>query len=237
MLAESVNDMGHLRLFRHSGAYRVEMGYGDGVVHAMAVDPQFDSAEAFMPPGSPSAGIALSSMLRVLFAQSLLLHSGVSLHASCVVLCGRAYLFLGKSGTGKSTHARLWAETFPGCRLLNDDNPVLRFSPDGKLLACGTPWSGKTPCYLDECHPVAGIVRLRQAGTNRFTPLADEEAFAALLPSCSSLRADPRLQEALFTTLIRVAGQVPVGLMDCRPDAAAARLCLEGLKTNNKPQS
>lgn len=62
-------------------------------------------------------------MLRILYAQAALGRDAVSVHASCASLKGRGYLFLGKSGTGKSTHSRQWLEAFPDCRLLNDDNP------------------------------------------------------------------------------------------------------------------
>ena len=55
------------------------------------------------------------------------------------------------------------------------------------------------------------------------------EAFAALLPSCSAVRRDARLQDALHDTLVRVAGLVPVGRLECLPDREAARLCLEEL--------
>ena len=97
------------------------------------------------------------------------------------------------------------------------------------MTAYGTPWSGKTPCYRNECAPVAGIVRLQQSPQNRFTPLCGPEAFAALLPSCSAVRRDARLQDALHDTLVRVAGLVPVGWLECLPDREAARLCLEEL--------
>ena len=121
-------------------------------------DPVFDNAAACQRPEDPYLGEVLSSMLRILYAQAALVRDAVSVHASCVSLEGRGYLFLGRSGTGKSTHARRWLEAFPGCHLLNDDNPVLRVE-DGTVTAYGTPWSGKTPCYRNEYAPVAGIVR------------------------------------------------------------------------------
>ncbi|MCM1515803.1 MAG: phosphoenolpyruvate carboxykinase [Paraprevotella sp.] len=228
-LDESSNDMGHVRLLRSTGGYRIEMDYGN-TVHTMTVDSRFSRATAFLLPSDPSLGMVLSSMLRILYAQAVLVHGGISIHASCVCLEGRGYLFLGKSGTGKSTHARQWMATFPGCSLLNDDNPVLRIQ-DNTLTAHGTPWSGKTPCYKNESLPVAGIARLRQSADNRFLPLDGPEAFAALLPSCSAVRQDTRLQDALHETLIRATDLAPIGLMECRPDAEAARRCLEGLAT------
>ena len=231
LLGESSNDMGHVRLLRTPDGYRTEISYGPSAgaaVHVMISDPVFDNAAACLRPEDPYLGEVLSSMLRILYAQAALVRDAVSVHASCVSLEGRGYLFLGPSGTGKSTHARRWLEAFPGCHLLNDDNPVLRVE-DGTVTAYGTPWSGKTPCYRNEYAPVAGIVRLQQSPQNRFTPLCGPEAFAALLPSCSAIRRDARLQDALHDTLVRVAGLVPVGRLECLPDTEAARLCLEEL--------
>lgn len=230
LLDESSNDMGHVCLLRIPGGYRTEISYGpmDGGAHLMTVDTAFDDATAFLRVEDPSVGEVLSSMLRILYAQAALGRDAVSVHASCVSLKGRGYLFLGKSGTGKSTHSRQWLEAFPDCRLLNDDNPVLRIE-DGMVAVYGTPWSGKTPCYRNERRPVAGIVRLQQSGTNRFTPLEGPEAFAALLPSCSAIRQDIRLHDELCRILIGVTEQVPVGRLECLPDREAARLCFESL--------
>ena len=59
----------------------------------------------------------------------------------------RGYLFLGHSGTGKSTHARQWLAAFDDAWLLNDDNPILRVMEDGEVRVYGSPWSGKTHFY------------------------------------------------------------------------------------------
>ena len=124
--------------------------------------------------------------------------------------------------------ARQWLQACPDCRLLNDDNPALRIE-DGKVMVYGTPWSGKTSCYKNEGYPVAGIARLRQAKTNSFSPLEGPEIFAALLPSCSAIRQDAGLLEALYCTLIQIAEQVTVGCMECLPNIDAARVCYNSL--------
>ena len=116
LLGESSNDMGHVRLLRTPDGYRTEISYGPSAgaaVHVMVSDPAFDNAAAFLRPEDPYLGEALSSMLRILYAQAALVRDAVSVHASCVSLEGRGYLFLGRSGTGKSTHARRWMEAFP----------------------------------------------------------------------------------------------------------------------------
>lgn len=231
LLEDSPNDIGRTRLFRSSDGYCVEINNDttqNGLVHTMITDPHFESATAYIRPEDLSMGAVLSSMVRFLFAQAVLEHDGVFVHASCVSMEGKSYLFLGKSGTGKSTHARQWLQAFTECRLLNDDNPALRIE-DGKVMVYGTPWSGKTSCYKNEGYPVAGIARLKQAETNCFSPLEGPEIFAALLPSCSAIRQDADLMEALYCTLIQVAEKINVGCMECLPNIDAARVCYNSL--------
>ncbi len=231
MLEDSPNDIGRTRLFRSTDGYCVEINNDttqNGLVHTMITDPHFKSATAYIRPEDSSMGAVLSSMVRFLFAQAVLEHDGVFIHASCVSMEGKSYLFLGKSGTGKSTHARQWLQAFTECSLLNDDNPALRIE-DGKVMVYGTPWSGKTSCYKNEGYPVAGIARLKQAETNCFSPLEGPEIFAALLPSCSAIRQYAGLLEALYCTLIQIAEQVTVGCMECLPNIDAARVCYNSL--------
>ncbi len=190
----------------------------------------FTDITASIEPDSPDCGLVLTSMLRIAFAQSVLSWDGVSIHASAVSADGKAWLFLGKSGTGKSTHARLWLRNIPGARLLNDDNPAVRLV-DGKAFAFGTPWSGKTPCYRNESYPVGGIVRLVRGDADIFTKKDEVEALVALLPSCSVVHSDTELQSRLCDTLAAIAGAVPVGELKCLPDDEAATLCFKNLKS------
>lgn len=230
LLDDFHSDMGHVSLLRTGPTYHIDIDYRHtGTVHTMTVDSTFSRATAYLRPADPCLGAILSSMIRILYAQTILRHGGISIHASCVSMEDRGYLFLGKSGTGKSTHAHQWMEAFPGCTLLNDDNPVLRLTGDRTVMVYGTPWSGKTPCYRNVSCPVSGIIRLQQSPENHFHPLDGPEAFAALLPSCSAIRQDSALQEALHTTLIHITEQVRIGRMQCRPDTEAAHLCLHGL--------
>lgn len=153
--------------------------------------------------------------------------STVAVHASCVVRGGRAVLFLGESGTGKSTHARLWCESVEGAHLLNDDSPIVRVS-EGSVAVYGSPWSGKTPCYRNESYPLAGVVRLRQAPHNRMARLDRLSGFAALHPSCPpEFSRDEPLAGAVCSVLSDVLRSVPVWSLECLPDASAARLANE----------
>lgn len=225
LIDETVNDMGHTKLYRRDGGYRIELRYGKDVQpHIADVNPDFTEVDAFLRWDDRYVSLALSSMLRIVFSQAVLAHSAVSLHASVVVKDGKAVLFMGKSGTGKSTHSRLWLEHLSGTYLLNDDNPIVRLNDD-EAMVYGSPWSGKTHCYLNERAPVAAFVRLKQAPYNGFAVKEDVDAFKALLPGCSVVRHDPMLHSSLCATLIGLSSLVIVGEMACLPDKEAAEIC------------
>ena len=225
LIDETVNDMGHTKLYRRDGGYRIELRYGKDVQpHIADVNPDFTEVDAFLRWGDRYVSLALSSMLRIVYSQAVLTHSAVSLHASVVVNDGKAVLFMGKSGTGKSTHSRLWLEHLSGTYLLNDDNPIVRLNDD-EAMVYGSPWSGKTHCYLNESAPVAAFVRLKQAPYNEFAVKEDVDAFKALLPGCSVVRHDPMLHSSLCATLIGLSSLVIVGEMACLPDKEAAEIC------------
>lgn len=166
----------------------------------------------------------LRYLLWLAYAHGALGRGAVPVHASTVVWRDRAVLCLGESGTGKSTHTRLWRENIEGSWLLNDDSPIVRVERDG-VWAYGSPWSGKTPCFRPVRVPVAALLRLRQAPCNRIGRLATLPAFAALQPSCPpTLMHDERCTDRLVDFVGHVIERVPVYMLDCLPDADAARL-------------
>lgn len=159
-----------------------------------------------------------------LFNIAALPHGTVAFHSSVIRYRGKGVLFLGESGTGKSTHTRLWREHIPGAELLNDDSPIIR-ATERKAIVFGSPWSGKTPCYRNESCPITAVVRLSQAPHNHIRRLRPIEAIGALLPSAPPAFArDERLSDDTCGLLSRLIAQVPVYHLECLPDAAAAQL-------------
>ena len=229
LIDEDRNDMGHTRVFRIEDGYRVELRYvREDLVHVFETDANFTKVSAVICWEDRYAPVALSSMLRIVFSQAIIQHVAVSMHASVVVNDGKAFLFMGKSGTGKSTHTRLWLEHIPGSSLLNDDNPIVRIVGED-VIAYGSPWSGKTHCYKSESATAAGFVRLKQAPYNRYMSCEDIAAFKALLPGSSVLRQDKTLHSILCGTLIEIAGMTKVGEMECLPDKDAAEICFKSV--------
>ena len=143
-------------------------------------------------------------------------------HAAVVSCGGKGYLFLGPSGTGKSTHAQLWIKHIGGTELVNDDNPVVR---DGVVY--GSPWSGKTPCYRNVSYPIGGIVMLSQAPYNKIRRLSGIEAYVDLAESVGGKIWDSRIAEGLHQAENKLASTVPMWHLECLPDEEAARLCYD----------
>jgi len=153
----------------------------------------------------------------------------VALHSSVIIYNNRAILFLGESGTGKSTHTKLWLKHISGCRLLNDDSPVVRIEYDeaNQLVpfVYGSPWSGKGRCHLNERYPVAAFVRLQQHPANKITKLSKLEAFGALYPSFPpAFLKDDYFEEQICGIISNIIMTTPVYRLQCLPDSTAAEL-------------
>ena len=144
-------------------------------------------------------------------------------------------LFLGESGTGKSTHTQLWLNHIPNTELLNDDSPFVRVMDDHTVSVFGSPWSGKTHCYKNKNTPIAAIVRLSQASHNKITPLKGIAALGALLPSCPPpFIYDEILLSKIIDLFNRVMKQIPVYSLECLPNPEAAQLVFKTLQESGR---
>jgi hypothetical protein len=144
-------------------------------------------------------------------------------------LQAKGYLFLGHSGTGKSTHARMWLEAFEDAWLLNDDNPILRVMEDGEVRVYGSPWSGKTPCYNNAYARVGGIVKLSQAPLNKIRTLSLPEAYAYMLSSASGLKMEKQMADCMYETIKHVITHVKCYHLACLPNTEAAEVAQRGM--------
>ena len=163
-----------------------------------------------------------SLMIQYTFATAGL--STLLLHASVTRYQGRGNLFFGVSGTGKSTHSRLWHDFVPESDLMNDDNPVIRFE-DGQCLVYGSPWSGKTLCYRNVVAPVNALVRLEQYPLNQIERLQPLQAYASVVAAVSTIRWNHDIMSLLVPTVERVAMTIPCFQLKCRPDEEAVQVC------------
>lgn len=171
----------------------------------------------------------LNNSLMMMYAFAGATRDTVLMHASVIRKDGVGYLFLGVSGTGKSTHTANWQKYIDGADLVNDDNPVVRFV-DGETVVFGSPWSGKTPCYKNTEAPVGGFVQLEQAPLNDIRTMPAIEAFASLLTSCSVMKWDRRVYSGACDTICHILESTHTYLLRNLPDEAAVRLSYETLR-------
>ena len=167
------------------------------------------------------------------FYRQLLTHDGMLLHASAVVVDGRAYLFSAPCGTGKSTHTGLWLRVFGDrATILNDDKPALRLE-SGVWYAYGTPWSGKYDISANIRVPVAGICFLHQAKENTIARFSGPKAIFSLLEQ-TARPADAELRRQLMMLLDKLLTRVPVWQMGCNMDPQAAVVSYEAMSAERK---
>lgn len=164
------------------------------------------------------------------FYVQLLKHNGIMLHSSAVELDGRAYLFSGVPGAGKSTHTRLWQSVFgERAKVFNDDKPALRCI-DGKWIAYGTPWCGKDGININMKAPLAGICFMKQAPENKIRRLGNKEAVQKIISQ--TLRGFKRLDnmDLMLGHVDKLVRQIPVFELENRPEPEAALLSYETMR-------
>ena len=156
-------------------------------------------------------------------ADRMLKRDTLLFHGSAIAVDGRAVLFTAKSGTGKSTHTRLWRQVF-GDRavMVNDDKPFLKLTETG-VLACGSPWSGKHGLDTNITVPLQGICILERGRENQIHRISPEEALPMLLHQ-SYCPLEPE-KGARFEERVRLLAEtVPLWHMYCNMDPSAAEV-------------
>lgn len=149
-------------------------------------------------------------------------------HGSAVAVDGQAYLFTAKSGTGKSTHTRLWREYF-GDRavMVNDDKPLIRIAEDG-VTVYGTPWDGKHHLSNNIAVPLKAVCYLKRDETNHVEPLPAKEAWPILRQQSYRPVSVERMMKTL-EMLDRMIHSVELYTLGCNMDPEAAKVSYEGM--------
>ena len=130
------------------------------------------------------------------------------MHCSVLEYDGNAYAFLGRSGTGKSTHTKLWLKYLSPTRVINGDKPILEYA-NGKFIAYGTPWMGKEGYGINEMLPLRGIAFVHRASENRAKRTSGT---AAVFPFLTQVYLPEDEQSVLEITSLAdaILGSVPL---------------------------
>jgi len=172
----------------------------------------------------------LNDALMLIYAFAGSFRKTMLIHASTIRQGNYGYPFIAQSGTGKSTHSSLWMKHIDNCDLLNDDNPIVRIEDDGIPYIYGSPWSGKTPCYRNVKAVLGAVTRIERAPANSIKRLAPVQAFASLLPACSSMKWDSKIYNNLCDAVSKIIETTPCYTLYCLPDQEAALLCHKTIK-------
>lgn len=160
----------------------------------------------------------------------LLKNDGMLLHSSAVEMDGKAYLFSGFCGAGKSTHTRLWKSTFgEKAQVFNDDKPALRLV-DGKWYAYGAPWCGKDGINQNKKVPLAGICFLKQAKENKIRRLSPKESLKYLFAQTTYKFIEAKNLDLILTQADKLVKMIPIFELENRPEPEAARLSYETMR-------
>ncbi|MBQ9469244.1 MAG: hypothetical protein IJU52_09600 [Clostridia bacterium] len=144
-------------------------------------------------------------------------------HSAALCADGRAYLFSAPSGTGKTTHIRLWKKIHPDVSIINGDKPLLRRNGDGGFSVCGTPWSGKEGWHRNVEAPLGGVCFLERGEENRIRTLTPGEG-AALLMKQIVYPQDPAPLLKTLELSDALVNSAPLYLLTCNISEEAAHL-------------
>lgn len=158
-----------------------------------------------------------------------LLDYGVMLfHGSVVAVGNTAFLFTARSGTGKTTHTRLWLNQIPEAYVVNGDKPLLKMTESG-VVACGTPWQGKENYGKNTMVPLKAICVLERDTVNHIEPTTARD----VLPMLFQQAYRPQDAAAMLKTmeLIGTLGErVAFYRLGCNMEEEAAVVAYEGMK-------
>jgi serine kinase of HPr protein (carbohydrate metabolism regulator) len=166
----------------------------------------------------------------LLFYMQLLQYNGLMFHASAIAYAGKAYLFSGPSGVGKSTHTGFIKEAFgEKVLIINDDKPALRYV-DGCWYVYGTPWSGKDGINQNIKVPLAGICFLKQGMQNHIRRLTAAEAVPQMFMQTNFPLKKKENMHRLLSAIEALVQQIPIYELENLPVQAAAQLSMETMR-------
>ena len=221
-IADITVDMGYKydRMKKQAHAYRIDGNITPEMTIYLS-DSFLEEKCKEMPPLTPETSEYIYT--GSVFYTGLILFGGFMLHASSVLMDGKAYLFSAPSGVGKSTHTAMWQKVFgrDRAKILNDDKPAVRIEKDG-IFAFGTPWSGKTDLNINVKAPIAGICFIERGKANKIRRENGGAVISKML--AQTIRPyDEKDMDMLLKIIDVVLRQVPVYTLSCDISEEAVR--------------
>lgn len=167
-----------------------------------------------------------NNAIHILIAEKLLEYNVLMLHGSALAIDGEGVIFTAKSGTGKSTHTRLWRNAFgPRVQMVNDDKPLIRVD---KMMVYGTPWNGKHHLSCNISVPLKAIVKIERSPENKVTPVNVKEALTVLMKR-THVPLDQSKKALIMDLYIKLINEIPFYSLECNMDPEAAQVAYKSL--------
>ncbi len=161
-------------------------------------------------------------------AEKMTEYDTILFHGSAIAVDGMGYLFTAKSGTGKSTHTRLWREHF-GERavMVNDDKPLIQIN-EHEVLVHGTPWDGKHHLSSNISVPLKAICILNRGAENKICRITKSAAYPMLLQQTHRPMNAEKMKK-IFTLLDRMCENLSLYRLECNMNPDAVTTAYNGM--------
>ncbi len=190
-----------------------------------------DSEYAYEGKQSPNFSDALLEETAVYrkIAEKMPDYDTVVFHGSVIAVNGQGFLFTAKSGTGKSTHTRLWREYLgEKAVMVNDDKPLISVRDNG-IMVHGTPYNGKHHLGCNMSVPLKAICIITRGEKNSIVRIDKAEAYAMLLQQVYRPQ-DPMQMAKTLKLIDRMAASVELYKLACNMNIEAAEVAYNAMK-------
>lgn len=209
-------------------AFTVELGIAE-ILSEREIAKDQDIRDGIQPQPYSDECLETIALYRKL-AEPLLRRNCLIFHGAAVAVDGYAYLFTAKSGTGKTTHAKLWIKNIQHSYILNGDKPLIKLE-NGSIILCGTLWRGKENYGVNEILPLKAICVLERDKTNHIERISPSEAFPILYQQSHHCGGYDEMVKTL-ELLERIAQGVQLYRLGCNMEDEAAIISYGTMSAN-----
>lgn len=200
----------------------------DKPVYEFKVTEKDIASERLLAPDFKDFYLESLAVFRKLCMYVLENEQGLIFHSSALMVDGKAYLFTAPSGTGKSTHARLWRELLGDkVVMINDDKPIIKYI-DGDFYVYGTPWNGKHSLDTNTRAKISAICEINRGKVNKIEKIDKKYMFNVLLKQ--TLRSEKiETMDKLLLLLGKMLENINLFRLECNMDLEAAKVAYNAM--------
>lgn len=173
-----------------------------------------------------------AAVFRKICKEILLNYDGFMLHSAAIKYNGKAYLFTAPSGTGKTTHIKLWKKHLKDkVEIINGDKPLLRYV-NGEINVYGTPWQGKENYGNNIKAPLGGIFLLERGIENSVEETSAKNIIPFLLTQTLRYQSQKQI-EKLFNIIEKIVITVPAYTLKCNMNISAVKTAMSVIENSH----